>query len=90
MQLTEHKSFLHNFIYIISIYPHDLQKNAGVVILGKQASDFPNLLSEMPKHCCQVEIFYLSFLVFIKIVTNIWSCLLRSPKKSFIRAFFRT
>ena len=49
------------------------QKSVGSVIL--RTSNFSDLLLEMPRYCCPVEIFHFGFLVFYGEMIEIYNCL---------------
>ena len=48
-------------LYFISshVYPSDSQESVAAAI---RASNFPGLVSERPRYCCPVEIFYFGFI----------------------------
>ena len=49
------------FLFYLYIYPPDSQKSDGGAI--HRANNYLNLLSEMPRYCCLLQIFYFSFLI---------------------------
>ena len=50
-----------HFSFHLYIYPPDSQKSDGDAT--HRASNYPNLLPEMPRHCYPVKCFYFGFLL---------------------------
>ena len=47
------------FSFYLYIYAPDSQESDGDVV--HRASNYPELLSEMPRYCCPVDIFHFVF-----------------------------
>ena len=50
-------------------------------VLIHRATNYPNLLSEMLRHCCLVKIFYFGFLVFYREMTEIIKLIAKTAKQ---------
>ena len=48
-------------LVLIFIYLPDWQENVKGAMLAQPSSDYLNLLLEIPKYCCPIEIFYCFF-----------------------------
>ena len=59
--MEEHNIKRHLFFILFYLYnyPSDSQESDGDAI--HKANNYPDLLPEMPRHCCPIEIFYLVF-----------------------------
>ena len=76
------------FLHFISIFILMTRRNATEALyIGKQLSNYPHQLPEMPRYCCPIEISF-CFLVY-RDVTKIENCSPRpSSKRSTIKMFF--